>query len=164
VTTGPGAQEGRPATADTGAPAPPPEVPRIDQAGRDTFAGLADVLVPAGGGLPSASQAGAAGPFLDAVLAARPDLGEQLAALLARAAGRDPRAVVAELRADDPAGFEVLAVAVPGAYFLNPEISAAFGYHGQEAVPIDPDAPPDWLQDGLLDSVKGRGPIYRPVS
>ena len=150
-------------TADTGAPAPPPEVPALDQAGRDTFAGLADVLIPAGGGLPSASQAGAAGPFLDAVLAARPDLGERLAALLAKAAGREPRVVVADLRANDPAAFEVLAAAVPGAYFLNPEISAAFGYHGQEAVPIDPGGRPDWLEDGLLDSVKDRGPVYRPA-
>ena len=64
-------------------------------------------------------------------------------------------AVVAELRGGTrwPA---LLAVAVPGAYFLDPEIRASFGYHGQEAVPIDPDAPPDYAEDGLLDEVVAR--------
>jgi hypothetical protein len=57
----------------------------------------------------------------------------------------------------------MLAVSVPGAYFLNPKIRAAFGYAGQEAVPIDPNAPPDYLEGGLLDSVINRGPVYRPT-
>ncbi len=40
----------------------------IDDRARATFAGLADALIPAAAGMPSASQAGAAGRWLDAVL------------------------------------------------------------------------------------------------
>ena len=113
------------------------------------------MLILAGGGLPRPARPAAPGP-LDRVLAARPDLADGLAALLTEVAGRDPAAVVAELRGEDPMQFFLLAVAVPGAYFLDPEIRASFGYHGQEAVPIDPDAPPDYAEDGLLDEVVAR--------
>ena len=51
----------------------------------------------------------------------------------------------------------------PAAYFLNPAMRAAIGYPGLEARPIDPDAAPDYLDDGLLDSVVARGPVYRPT-
>ena len=47
------------------------------------------------------------------------------------------------------------------AYFLNPAMREAIGYPGLEARPIDPDAAPDYLADGLLDSVVARGPVYR---
>ena len=44
----------------------------FDDRARSTFAGLADTLIPAGGGMPSASQSGAAGEWLDAVLSPGP--------------------------------------------------------------------------------------------
>ena len=47
----------------------------------------------------------------------------------------------------------MLTAVVPAAYFLNPAMRAAIGYPGLEARPIDPDAEPDYLADGLLDSV-----------
>ena len=68
-----------------------------------------------------------------------------------------------QLRDTDPEGWGVLTAVVPGAYFLNPAIREAIGYPGVEARPIDPDAPPDYLEDGLLDSVIARGPVYRPT-
>jgi hypothetical protein len=37
------------------------------------------------------------------------------------------------------------------------------GYPGRRAIPVDADPDPDWLQDGLLDSVKSRAPVYRPT-
>ena len=77
--------------------------------------------------------------------------------------GADPAAALARLRASDPGGFGVLAEVVAGAYFLNPEVRRAIGYRGQHQVPIVPETPPDYEQDGLLASVVGRGPIYRPT-
>jgi hypothetical protein len=50
---------------------------------------------------------------------------------------------------------------VPGAYFLNPDVRRAIGYEGQTGRAIDPH--PDYLDDGLLDAVIARGPIYRPT-
>ena len=128
---------------------------------RLTLERLANVLIPSGEGLPSASEAGVAGPGLDRVLAARPDLAGALPALLEMALHRDPAEVIDELQTEDPAAFAVLAELVPGAYFLNPEVRKALGYHGQNAQPIDPH--PDYEDNGLLRSVIERGPIYRPT-
>ena len=134
----------------------------FDDRARSTFAGLADTLIPAGSGMPSASQAGAAGEWLDAVLEARPDLAGPLLALLGQVNGRDPAAAIADLQANDPAGFGLLAEVVPNAYFMNPTVRGLVGFPGQ--VGLDPDLtwPPDWLD--LLVPVIDRGPIYRDPS
>jgi hypothetical protein len=128
---------------------------------RAVLAGLADVLIPAGDGFPSASTAGVAGEGLDQLLAARPDLAPDLQKILRLATGRNAADVMAELRATDPASFGVLTEVVPGAYFMNQTVRAALGYAGQTPHPIDPI--PDYLDDGVLQSVIDRGPIYRPT-
>jgi len=133
----------------------------LDAAGRAVLAGLADVLIPAGDGFPSASEAGVAGEGLDLVLAARPDLAEGVERLIALARGSDPAAAVAGFQASDPAAFAVLAEVIPGAYFMNAGVRAALGYDGQAPRPIDP--APDPEAERLLVSVIARGPIYRPT-
>jgi hypothetical protein len=130
---------------------------------RERLAELADQLIPAEGEMPSASQAGAVGEWLDAVLAARPDYETPLAGIDASTAGLDPAEAIAVLPERDPAGWTALTAAVVAAYYMNPDVCARVGYAGQRAIPLDPDAPPDYLQDGLLESVKGRGPVYRPT-
>ncbi len=131
----------------------------IDDRARATFAGLADALIPAADGMPSASQAGAAGRWLDAVLESRPDLAEPLLALMRRLEGSDPREAVADLQTHDPAAFGVLAEIIPNAYFMNPDVRARVGYPGQVGLEVDTTWPPDWLD--LLEPVIERGPIYR---
>jgi hypothetical protein len=131
----------------------------ISDAHRAQLAAIADQLIPAGSGMPSASEAGVAGQFLDEVLAARPDLAAPLQATLESVAGLAPGAAIAQLRETD--GWGVLTAVVPGAYFLNPETRRALGYPGLESRPIDPDAAPDYDDDGLLASVIERGPVYR---
>jgi hypothetical protein len=81
--------------------------------------------------------------------------------LLTSAAGRAAVEFVAELQSKDPERFGLLAELVPGAYFLNPRVRAKLGYQGQNPRAIDPR--PDYLDDGLLQSVIDRGPIYRPT-
>jgi hypothetical protein len=133
----------------------------FDQDERALLAALADVLIPAGDGMPSASQAGVAGQWLDAVLTARPDLAAGLKELLSKARNRNPSKAIADLRAQDHAAFEVLAEIVPSAYFMNPEVQRAIGYSGRNPRPIDPH--PDYVENGLLESVIRRGPIFRPT-
>jgi hypothetical protein len=135
----------------------------IDTQQRATLAGLADVLIPAGDGMPSAATAGAAERWLDEVLRALPEVDGPLAALLDRLADVEPGAAVQMLERADPPGFDLLCTVVAGAYFLNPEVRQAIGYPGQQALPIVPEDPPDYEQDGLLASVIARGPIYRPT-
>ena len=113
--------------------------------------------------MPSASEAGVAGEWLDAVLAAEPGFGPALAAVLADADVADAAGELRRIETTDPDGWGTLTTVVAGAYFLNPAIAERVGYPGRRAIPIDAEADPDWLADGLLDSVKSRGPVYRPT-
>jgi hypothetical protein len=135
----------------------------IGERQRATLAALADALIPAGEGMPSASEAGVAGRWLDEVLTTLPEAEPALDALLASLDGAAPIREVARLQIEDPAVFDLLCTVVAGAYFLNPEVRQAIGYPGQQALPIIPETPPDYEQDGLLASVIARGPIYRPI-
>ncbi len=128
---------------------------------RARLAALADVLIPAGEGCLSASEAGVADAGLDQVLSFRPDLAAGLRQVLAAAANRPPAEAVDDLRQSDPACFGVLTEFVPAAYFLNAKVRAQLRYDGQGPWPIDPR--PDYLGDGLLQSVIDRGPVYRPT-
>jgi hypothetical protein len=133
----------------------------FDRAQRAVLAGLADVLIPAGDGMPSASASAVAEEGLNQVLAAVPNLGPRLAEVLARAEGREPAEVVAQLARAEPAAYGILTEVVTAAYFMNPEVRKAVGYTGQGASPLDPRV--DYMEDGLLESVIKRGPIYRPT-
>ncbi len=128
---------------------------------RAVLAELADVLIPAGPEMPSASEAGVAGEWLDAVLSARPDLVDPLKAILA-SAGDVPAAEAVE-RLREGGGFGVLAEIVPNAYYMNPAIRDRIGYPLQQAVPIDANADDDPEAQALIASVRARGTIYRPT-
>ena len=133
----------------------------LDPAERAVLAGLADVLIPAGDGMPSASAAAVAGQGLDQVLAAVPSLGASLADVLARAKGREPAEIVADLARTDPTAYGILTEVVTAAYFMNPDVRKAVGYSGQGPAPLDPRV--DYMEDGLLESVLKRGPRHRPM-
>lgn len=136
----------------------------IDDAVRTTLARLADVLIPAADGMPSASEAGVAGAFLDEVLRSRPDLTEGLVRICHAAADEDAGAAIARLQAEGGADFAVLATVVPGGYFMSPQIRARIGYPGQQAVPVDADTGHEDEEAELLSSVIERGSIYRDPS
>ena len=121
---------------------------------RERLAELADALIPAEDGMPSASEAGAVGEWLDAVLEARPEFAAPLEGL---STSVEP---IEALPERDPAGWGVLTAAVVAAYYMNPDVCARVGYAGQRAIPFDPDQP-DYVD--LLESVKGRGAVYRPT-
>jgi hypothetical protein len=131
----------------------------FDEEERSVLAGLADVLIPASAGFPSARQAGVAGEGLDRVLAVRPDLEQGLKQRLQSAEGCDPAAVVLELRASDPGAFAALAELVAGAYFLNEEVRAGLDYQGQGPRSHESGS----IDQGLLKPVIDRGRTYRPT-
>jgi hypothetical protein len=133
----------------------------FDPAQRAVLAGLADVLIPAGDGMPSARAAAVAEEGLNQVLAAVPSLEASLADVLAKAKGREPAEVIASLARTDPAAYGILTEVVTAAYFMNPDVRRAVGYTGQGPSPLDPRV--DYMEDGLLESVIKRGPIYRPT-
>jgi hypothetical protein len=128
---------------------------------RALIGALADVLIPTGDGMPSGSAADVAGRGLDEVLRCCPELFDPLKRLLASASGREPCQFLDELKRHDQLTFDLFADFAAGAYFLNPSVREKLGYGGQTPRGIDPH--PDYLDDGLLQSVIDRGPIYRPT-
>ena len=130
---------------------------------RERLAGLADVLIAGGAGMPSASGAEVHTVWIDRVFAARPDMEATVRGVLD--VEGDPALVVSGIRADDPDRFSSFAFAIAGAYLINPRIRRELGYPGpvpmkQPALPDEADA---YLEDGILDVVIARGPLYRPT-
>jgi hypothetical protein len=132
----------------------------LDNDARQMLLVLADLLIPTSQRMPSASQAGVGGEWIDRAIAARADWADALVALLQKARGQEPRKVLAELQTSDPASFTMLTELVAGAYFMNPAVRKLIGYPGQQSVPIA-ETPEAELQE-LLEPVVRRGPIYRP--
>jgi hypothetical protein len=128
---------------------------------RRRLALIADVLIPPGESMPSATQVGVHEQGIDKVLQFRPDL----AALVDRVTAAElegpeaARAVVDELLREDRPAFGELLEAVAGAYFLDEDVSRELDYRRREELPIVFD---DDLED-LTAPVIARGPAYRSV-
>ncbi len=128
---------------------------------RAVFAALADILIPAAEGMPSASEAGAEGSALDRVIELRHDKREAFFRGLNKAADRSPAAALEELNRDDPDAMSAIGLFASAAYYLLPEVRALVGYPGQENRPVEAGTEPDY--EDLLQAVLDRGPIYRPT-
>ena len=128
---------------------------------RERLGALADVLVPAAAGMPSATEVSVPREGLDRVLAARPDLEPVLARVLAVAG--EPRQVLRRLQETDEEGFSALTLAVTGAYYTDPEVRRLIGYPGQQYRPDLVTLASDW-DEAALARVVARGAIYRSTS
>ncbi|MEE4024048.1 hypothetical protein V1Y59_13250 [Gordonia sp. PKS22-38] len=137
----------------------------LSQADRETFAIVADALIPSYGDRPSASGADVPGRWIDDALTARPDLLAPLREVLAAFADAEPAmpapAVFERLQALAPELVGAVGTLTAGAYFLNPEIRARIGYPGQEARTYNPGADLPYLD--MLERVVERGEIYQPT-
>ena len=122
---------------------------------------VADVLIPAADGMPSASEVGVAAQQLDLVLAARPDLTRHLLRACARTSDLDGAAAFAALTELDPEAEDAIAQIVAGGYYASSTVRALIGYTGQQPIPVRPPGFPEYLEEGLLERVVARGPIYR---
>lgn len=126
------------------------------------LAALAGVMLPAGHGMPSASEAGVIPDFLDQVLGWRADLRAPLARAVA---ALDPSSFnvdrLSEFHGEDEDAYVALTTAVAACYYLNSEVRDRIGYPGQVAKTYDPFAYTEWVAEGLLDPVVERGPIWR---
>lgn len=130
---------------------------------RSRLAALADVLMPGGSGLPAASEVDIHRSWIDQALAATPMMAG--AVRLALEMPGEPAEVVETLREKEPGAFMAFTFVLSGAYFMHPRVRQALGYEGQ-AVPENPPLEGEaeyYLEDGLLDPVLARGPIYREV-
>jgi hypothetical protein len=127
---------------------------------RQTFAALADVLIPSAEGMPSASEAGVPTRWIDEAIGFRPDLEPGLVRALEIGATLPAEEAVVILNAEHTDAFDALGVLTSGAYFLNPAVKDLIGYPGQVPAPARDDV--DTYTD-MLAAVVERGPIYRPT-
>jgi hypothetical protein len=135
----------------------------LDHEARDRLRRFADALIPAGDGMPAAGEAGVADRGLDRVLAARPDLAAPLARAIAGADPDDYAGSLERLRAGDPAGHDALLLVVAGGYYTDQGVRKLLGYDGQQPVEVRPEIIPNYVEEGLIEPLLERGPIYRPA-
>lgn len=124
------------------------------------LAAVADHLIPAAHGMPSA------GAVVDAqriafVLNARPDLRVPLVAALRPELGADPAARLAALAKDEPDSLGALQLVIVGGYYTDKRVRELIGYNGQEAIEVKSWLLPEYLEEGLIDKVLERGPVWR---
>jgi hypothetical protein len=134
---------------------------RIDGEDRDVYRLLVDVILPAGSGMPAGNDVGVADAGLDKVLEVRPDIVADILRALRLARGALPPDAVDTLQNTDPEAWKALRTAAYGAYYTAAPVQAAIGYTGQLASPFDPDSRPEYMDNGMIDAVLARGPIWR---
>ena len=132
----------------------------LTDAERRTLAGVADHLIPAAHGMPSAADV-VTDERLRFVLHARPDLSEPLHRALREELGDDPEARLAALGTDEAASLNALQLVIVGAYYTDNRVRELIGYPGQVAITVRSWEYPVYLEDGLVDAVLARGPVWR---
>jgi hypothetical protein len=130
---------------------------------RAVLARVADHLIPAAQGMPSAAEV-LTDERLRFVLAARPDLAEPIRASLRAGLADDPAERVASLAASEPAALGALQLAIVAGYYTDRRVRELIGYPGQEAITIRSWEVPSYVEDGLIDRVLARGPVWRDPS
>jgi hypothetical protein len=144
---------GMPATDGNG------RTPALDDRERATVAAVADHLIPATGAMPSAADVVDEGR-LQFVLRARPDLAEPLHAALRAELGDDVGDRLGQLAAE-PANLAALQLAIVGGYYTDRRVRELIGYPGQMAIELRTWEYPQYLEEGLIDAVLARGPVWR---
>ena len=132
----------------------------MNSEGRRQFAAIADRLIPAAHGMPSAAEV-VDDARIRFVLDARPDLAEPLDAALRAELGDDPDARLEALERDDPAALAALQLVLVGGYYTDTRVRELIGYPGQLAIPVDASAALPYVEEGLVDALLARGPVWR---
>ncbi|MEO1194279.1 MAG: hypothetical protein AAFY02_21185 [Pseudomonadota bacterium] len=130
---------------------------------RAAFATLADLLIPAAEGMPSATQVALQGAPLERVIELRPDLRPAFFRALKAADTEDPKAALDSLALEDAEAFSTLGLVASAAYYMQPEVRRLIGYPGQENRLVEETYEPEYVTNGRLQQVIDRGPIYRPT-
>jgi hypothetical protein len=154
-------QTGAPTDVVGGMPATPSvESPGgIDGDVRQTLAAIADHLIPAAHGMPSAADV-LTGDRLQFVLGARPDLADPLRAALRPELGEEVDARLLRLAQEEPTNLSALQLVIVAGYYTDARVRELIGYSGQQSIPLE--SWPDWAAEGnLIDNVRRRGPVWK---
>jgi hypothetical protein len=131
----------------------------LSDAERAAFTALADHLIPAAHGMPSAAEI-VTDERLRFVLRSRPDLEEPLRAALRPDLGADVAERLARL-ADEPTNLSGLQLTIVGGYYTSKRVRELIEYPGQMAIELRSWEYPAYLEEGLIDALLARGPTWR---
>ena len=134
-----------------------------DRNDRETFAAIADILIPEAEGMPAASSVGVHEEVLDRILSLRPDLSEAFRRGIAYANGKDATVAAEALNQEDAQALSAIGLIASAGYFMVPRVRDLIGYPGQERRTFDADATPEYVTNGMLKVVQDRGAIYKPT-
>lgn len=112
--------------------------PMLSQDERITLGRLADIIAPAWGKMPSASDIRLSHAPMDRALQCRPDLVQPLRNLLAELTNSDAVTAIKHLERERPGEFSILMQAVAGAYYMDERVREALHYRGQRRRPPEP--------------------------
>jgi hypothetical protein len=127
---------------------------------RATFTAVAEHLIPAAHGMPSAAEV-VNEQRLRFVLLARPDLVEQFGAALRPELGTEPQARLDALAESDPGALAALQLVLVGGYYTDRTVRQLIGYPGQMAIEVRAWEVPPYIEEGLVDAALARGPVWR---
>ena len=151
---------GTPATdAPAGEPTTTDPLEALDADARAILRAVGDTLIPGAHGMPSASDV-LTDDRLRFVLRARPDLTEPLYASLRPGLGESAADRLARLT-DEPINLSALQLVIVGGYYTDKRVRELIGYPGQMALEVKSWLYPAYLEEGHIDAVLARGPVWR---
>jgi hypothetical protein len=127
---------------------------------RATLSAIADRLIPAAHGMPSAAEV-LGDDRLRFVLNARPDLVEPLRAALRSELGDDLESRLDALGRDEPSTLGALQLVIVAGYYTDRRVRELIEYPGQMAIELRSWEYPAYLEEGLIDAVLARGLVWR---
>lgn len=136
------------------------EIAALDAGERATLAAVADHFIPAAHGMPSAAAV-VDDTRLRFVINARPDLLAPLRAALRPELGDDVAVRLDVLGRDEPAALGALQLVIVAGYYTDAGVRELIGYPGQMALELRSWELPSYLDEGLIDAVLARGPVWR---
>ncbi len=131
----------------------------LDSGATETLARVADRLIPAAHGMPSAAEV-VTSDRLRFVLRSRPDLLEPVRASLRPELGDDVAGRLDAL-AREPANLGALQLVIVAAYYSDKRVRERIGYPGQMAIELKSWLVPPYVEEGLIDAVLARGAVWR---
>ena len=138
----------------------PDPLAAFDPGRRAVFTAVAGHLIPEAHGMPSAAEV-VVDDRSRFVLTARPDLVEPVMAALRPELGDDPARRLAALERDEPDALAALQLLIVGGYYTDKRVRDLIGYPGQEAIEVRSWLVPEYIEEGLIDAVVARGPVWR---
>ena len=94
------------------------------------------------------------------MLRARPDLVEPLKAALRPDLGNDVQGRLQAL-SNEPANLAALQLTIVAGYYTDKGVRELIGYPGQMAIEVRSWLVPEYLEEGHIDAVLARGPVWR---